>query len=463
MSRQKISIDWFTILLYLTLVTVGWLAIYTASYDINNPGILDMGKNYGKQLFWIGTCLGVGALIQLFDTRFYTGFSYVIYGLVMLLLVLTLVVGSEISGSRSWIKLGFFNVQPAEFAKFGTCLVLARVLSIISLKETKNQLIVGGLIAFPMLLILLQGDAGSAIVFTSLILVLYREGLSGAWLLLGFIAIALFIASLLMPLNWVFGSLVLFTGLILLYNKGINAKAVQSFLVFLLPVIAIIVLAQFVTDTLLLAVLSGMVVLTALIATFTKRLVFFLLAFLFTCSIYTKGVDYVYNSVLKPHHKNRIGVILGIVEDNRGIGYNLNQSKIAIGSGGLWGKGFLQGTQNKGKFVPELSTDFIFCTIGEEFGFMGSLFVISLFMILFARIIHVAERQRSPFTRIYAYGVASILFFHFAVNLGMTIGIVPVIGIPLPFISYGGSSLLGFTILIFILVKLDSERFLYLR
>ncbi len=462
MSTKTTSIDWLLVINYLLLVGIGWLAIYTADYNPDNASMFSLDQRYGRQFAAIAVCLGLAAIIQILDTRFYTAFAYLIYAFSLILLVLVLFLGTEISGSRSWFKLGFFNFQPSEIAKFATCLALAKYLSTlnISLKDTKQQITAWSILFAPVLLILLQGDAGSAIVYSSLILVMYREGLSGGYLLLGVLAVVLFILSLLQPFEVVVGALSLLLLIGLIYQRGFSIPILIRFFV---PTSLLFVAAHYLDPQTFLILLIVGIVVFVLISLAIKRLVYILIAFLFCCSIYVKGVDYAFNNFLLPHQQNRIGVILGTIEDNRGVGYNLNQSKIAIGSGGLWGKGFLQGTQNKGKFVPELSTDFIFCTIGEEFGFMGSVILIGLFMLLLLRIIAIAERQKSKLTRVYAYGVASIIFFHVLVNIGMTLGLVPVIGIPLPFISYGGSSLMGFTVLLFLLVKLDSERLMYLR
>ncbi|MGB1206952.1 MAG: rod shape-determining protein RodA [Chitinophagales bacterium] len=463
MSSRKVDIDWVTLIIYLLLILIGWIAIYTADYDPEHAEIFYQGRHYGKQAIWIIAALSLAFFIQILDTRFFTAFAYLIYGFGLFMLVLTLIIGAEISGSKSWIRLGFFNLQTAEIAKFATCLAVAKYLSSleVTLTNIREQLIAGIIIVIPMLLILLQGDAGSAIVFTSLILVLYREGLSGGFLILGVVMVILFILSLLIPFYYIMGAVTIII-LTFLFYRGKRAIMSQT-ITFIVPVIAVTLLSLYATPNVFLTVLSVCSVIFLFLAFMTKRLVLILLSLIFVCGIYVKGVDYIYNNILETHQQNRIGVLLGTIEDPRAIGYNLNQSKIAIGSGGLWGKGFLEGTQNKGNFVPELSTDFIFCTIGEEFGFMGSLVLIGLFLALMLRIIYLAERQQSKFSRIYAYGVTSIIFFHFAVNIGMTIGLVPIIGIPLPFISYGGSSLFGFTVLLFILVKLDSERFLYLR
>lgn len=415
MNNQRslfFNVDWFIILTYVTLCIIGWFNIHAAVYDPNNPSIIDLDTNYGKQLIFIISAFIIGFAILLFDNKFFNTFSPVFYSITILLLILVLIIGRNVGGNQAWIPIGNFRLQPSEFAKFATCLLLARYLSsgTIKVQELKSQIIAAFIILLPTALILLQPDVGSALTFSSLILVLYREGLSGYFLVIEGLSILLFVLTV-------------------LYNKYV--------------------------------VLVGVIALTSVLTYFyrknRKSLTIIGSGLLFSV-FFIFSVDFAYNNILKPHHKNRIDVILGKVNDPRGIGYNLNQSKIAIGSGGLWGKGYLQGTQTKYNFVPEQSTDFIFCTVGEEWGFAGCFLVISLYLFLLIRIVNIAERQRSSFARIYGYGVASILFFHFFINIGMTIGLIPVIGIPLPFLSYGGSSLWSFTILLFILLKFDSNR-----
>ena len=415
MNNQRslfFNVDWFIILTYVALCIIGWFNIHAAVYDPMNPSILDFDTNYGKQFFFIISAFMIGFAILLLDGRFFNAFSPGFYGITIILLILVLIIGRNVGGNQAWIPIGNFRLQPSEFAKFATCLMLAKYLSSASTKvqDIKTQLIAALIILLPTALILLQPDAGSALTFSSLILVLYREGLSGYFLLIEGLAILLFVLTI-------------------LYNKYI--------------------------------VLVGVLALAGLCIYFYSKNrqmikvigwgVLFSILFIFS-------VDFAYNKILKPHQRNRIDLILGKVDDPRGIGYNLNQSKIAIGSGGLLGKGYLQGTQTKYDFVPEQSTDFIFCTVGEEWGFLGSFVVIGLYLFLLIRIVNIAERQRSSMSRIYGYGVASILFFHIFINIGMTIGLIPVIGIPLPFLSYGGSSLWSFTILLFILLKFDSNR-----
>jgi rod shape determining protein RodA len=415
MNNQRslfFNVDWPIILTYITLCIIGWFNIHAAVYDPSNPSIIDLDTNYGKQFFFIISAFIIGLAILLLDGRFFNTFSPIFYGITILLLILVLIIGRNVGGNQAWIPIGNFRLQPSEFAKFATCLMLARYLSsgTIKIQDIKTQLFAAFIILIPTALILLQPDAGSALTFSSLILVLYREGLSGYFLLIEGLAIILFVLTV-------------------LYNKYL--------------------------------VLAGVLVAAGTWVYFNRKSrnmikvtgwgVLFSVLFIFS-------VDFAYNKILKPHQRNRIDLILGKVDDPRGIGYNLNQSKIAIGSGGLWGKGYLQGTQTKYDFVPEQSTDFIFCTVGEEWGFAGSFMVVILYLFLLVRIVNIAERQRSSMSRIYGYGVASILFFHIFINIGMTIGLIPVIGIPLPFLSYGGSSLWSFTILLFILLKFDSNR-----
>ncbi len=406
------KIDWITVTLYLVLVMLGWINIYAAVYDESHSSILDISQRYGKQLIWIGAAILLAFTLLLIDPKFFNAFAYVIYGLALFTLVVVLLIGREIAGSKSWFEIGSFAIQPAEFAKFATALALARFLSahntdFSKLKDKFWSLLI---IFAPAVLILLQNDTGSAIVYVALILVLYREGLNSSILMIGVVVVVLFILTLLLEKFLLMGILLALTAIFYFYMKRNRHN--------------LIILAS------ILLLVTGFVF----------------------------SVDYAFDHVLESHQKTRINVLLGKQIDLKGAGYNVNQSMIAIGSGGFTGKGFLKGTQTKYNFVPEQSTDFIFCTVGEEWGFIGSFVVIALFVALLSRLIIMAERQRSPFSRIYGYAVASILFFHFAVNIGMTIGLMPVIGIPLPFFSYGGSSLWSFTILLFIFIKQDANR-----
>ncbi|MCT4664432.1 MAG: rod shape-determining protein RodA [Flavobacteriales bacterium] len=413
-ANTILEVDWLIIMLYLILCIIGWVSIYSANYDEQFVSIFDSSQEHGKQIIWIGSSLLIGLFILFTSSRLYTYYSIYFYLVSMLLLVLVLFIGKEVGGGKSWFGIGSYSIQPAEFAKFSTLLILGTLLSSpqTDLRDFRSQLVTFAVLAIPMFLILLQPDAGSALVYSSLILVLYREGLPGYYLWGIISAILLFLISLLIPL-WLTLLLVV---LIILISYVLQKPRIRR-----------------------------------------KYLLHFVLVGIVSI-IYSIGVGFIYNNVFKSHHRNRIDIILGKIEDSSDKGYNLLQSKIAIGSGGVVGQGFLEGTQTRYNFVPEQSTDFIFCTIGEEWGLLGSLVLMVIFLGLIYRIILLSERQKSAFTRVYGYGVASILFFHFFVNIGMTIGVVPVIGIPLPYVSYGGSSLWGFTILLFIFLRLASER-----
>jgi rod shape determining protein RodA len=418
-SQPKPSrIDWITLSLYYFFVIVGLLCIYASVYKETNPNIWDTSQNYGKQLIWVGISSFIGLMILLIDEKFFYAFAYTIFGITLVLLVLVLVMGTTVKGSASWIEIGGFRMQPAEFAKFGTALALARFLSGYNInfeKDRKVQYISAAIIMAPMIIILLQNETGSTLVFTSFILVLFREGLSGWILFAGLILVILAILALLIPPLYIIIGLSVLAAIFLLMVRR--------------------------TTQLILITIGAIAIAGAMVS----------------------SIDYVFENVMQAHQRTRINVLLGKEVDIKGAGYNVQQSKIAIGSGGLWGKGFLQGTQNKFRFVPEQSTDFIFCTIGEEYGFMGSVLFVSLYVFLLYRLLMMAERQRQKFNRIYGYSVVCILFFHFVINVGMTLGLMPVIGIPLPFISYGGSALLSFTILLFIFIRLDANRVNELR
>ena len=407
------EVDWFTVLLWLLLCIIGWFNIHAAVFDPQHPGLFSMETNYGKQSIYIFSAMLLAVVILIVDAKFYSSFSPIFYAITILLLIAVLIVGRNVGGNQAWIPIGSFRLQPSEFAKLATCLLLARFLSSHSTKTPNLKTLIAGaaIVALPVILVLLQPDTGSALAFFALVFVFYREGyISGPWMLFGALAILLFVLTL-------------------AFNQW--------------------------------AVIAGIAVIIGLgIYYFRKKrkIITSLVALFFIAAAYIFCVEFVYNNVLQSHQRNRIDVILGKIDDPRGEGYNLNQSMIAIGSGQFWGKGYLQGTQTKYNFVPEQSTDFIFCTVGEEWGFVGSMVVIGIYLTLLLRIVNIAERQRTPFARIYAYGVASILFFHFAINIGMTIGIVPIIGIPLPFISYGGSSLWSFTVLLFIMLKFDANK-----
>ena len=459
------NIDWVSILLYLLLVLIGWLNIYAAVYDENHSSILDISQKYGKQLIWIGAAFVLAFLVLLTDSKFFTTFSMVIYGIMIFLLIAVLFFGTETKGARSWFEVGDFRIQPAEFAKFATNLAIAYIMSRHNFKVMRfsSLLTIGLILALPAGLIILQNDTGSALVYSSFILVLFREGLHGSILLLCFVAAAIFIMALLYSPFTVL--LVIIGGtLIAFYYYRHDIRELFQIILFIGCGFGLFVLIKWmfnlsISDYYMLLIVYVITSITSIYPIYKRKMknMITLLLISWLCVGAAPSVNYAFDH-LQPHQQDRINELLGIKVDPKGTGYNVTQSKIAIGSGGLLGKGFLQGTQTKLNFVPEQSTDFIFCTVGEEWGFIGSTLVIVLLAVFILRIIKLAERQRSSFSRIYGYGVASILFFHVAVNIGMTIGMAPVIGIPLPFFSYGGSSLWSFTILIFIFLRLDANR-----
>ena len=459
------NIDWVSILLYLLLVFIGWLNIYAAVYDENHSSIFDISQKYGKQLVWIGAAFVLAFLVLLTDSKFFTTFSMVIYGIMIFLLIAVLFLGTETKGARSWFEIGDFRIQPAEFAKFATNLAIAYVMSRHNFKVMRfsSLLTIGLILALPAGLIILQNDTGSALVYSSFILVLFREGLHGSILLLCFVAAAIFVMALLYSPFTVL--LVIIGGsLIAFYYYRHDIRELFQIILFIGCGFGLFALIKWIfnlsiSDYYMLLIVYVITSITAIYPIYKRKMknMIPLLLISWLCVGAAPSVNYVFDH-LQSHQQDRINELLGIKVDPKGTGYNVTQSKIAIGSGGLLGKGFLQGTQTKLNFVPEQSTDFIFCTVGEEWGFMGSMIIVALLTAFILRIIKLAERQRSSFSRIYGYGVASILFFHVAVNIGMTIGMVPVIGIPLPFFSYGGSSLWSFTILIFIFLRLDANR-----
>ncbi|WP_316736238.1 rod shape-determining protein RodA [Pedobacter aquatilis] len=411
-NRFFFNVDWITVLIYMCLCAIGFVNIYASIPHPENASAFDFGSSYGKQLIYIITGLILGLSILLFDGRLFNVFSPFIYGGTLILLVVVLFVGRNVGGNQAWIPLGSFRLQPSEFAKFGTALFLARYVSSFNPKfrDFKSIFFAAIIVLAPLALIMLQPDTGSALVFLAFMFPLYREGLSGYFLLIFLGMIALFVADFLVPSAVLIGIIITIAGLFIYANKRKQTIIITTVLV---TIVAI--------------------------------------AYLFLVKV-------AFNNVLAPHQRTRIELMLGLKTDNKGAGYNVIQSQIAIGSGQLTGRGFLEGTQTKYGYVPAQSTDFIFSTVGEEWGFVGCFVIIGLFSFLLLRLINLAERQRSTFSRVYGYSVACILFFHVFINIGMTIGIIPVIGIPLPFISYGGSSLWSFTILLFIFLKLDSNR-----
>lgn len=468
------SVDWFTILLYVILVVAGWFSICGASYEYDSVGMFDVSGRPGSQLIWMGLSVVLIFVILMLDADFYDIFAYLIYAAVIALLIATIFLAPDIKGSRSWLVLGPVRLQPAEVAKFATALALARLMNSygFQLGNVKHFLQVLAVIFLPMVLILLQKETGSALVYFAFLLVLYREGMSGYILLAGVCAVVFFVTSMKFsevlvgatPLGMlIVAAMILFIILALIYVERKNLLAVKVIAVVTAAGLLGGLVASFFMPVNYAYILIGAVgfaflYLVALsVKSWTKH---YLLIALFSLGSvgFLFSVDYVFNDILEPHQQIRIKVSLGMEDDPGGAGYNVNQSKIAIGSGGFAGKGFLNGTQTKLKYVPEQDTDFIFCTVGEEQGFIGSSLVLLVFGVLILRLLYLAERQHSVFRRVYGYSVAAILLFHLAINIGMVTGLTPVIGIPLPFFSYGGSSLWGFTILLFIFLRLDAAR-----
>ena len=410
------KVDWWSVLMYTVLVIIGWLNIYAALFN-ENYELIDFSQKYGRQLIWISIAILIAIFILFFNWKFFEGFAYLIYIMSLLSLVGVLLFGIEVNGAKSWFDFGFTRIQPAEFAKVACCLALAKFLSKLnmSLEKAKNKIIATALILLPVIFIILQNDTGSALVYSTFTLVLYRFGLPANLLIIGIVTTILFVTSII------------------------------------------------VSKIVLIVILSVIAIFFFIISSRKIRELIIISSLLTMCIGFIYSVDYAFERVLEPHHVTRIKVLLGQESDPHGSGYNVNQSMIAIGSGGFAGKGYLNGTQTKFNFVPEQSTDFIFCTIGEEWGFIGSTFLLLLYLAFLFRLLYLAERQRSVFSKVFGYGVVSIFFFHIAINIAMTIGLAPVIGIPLPFISYGGSSLWGFTILLFIFLNLDSYRLQVLR
>ena len=412
--NSNFRLDWVSLLIYFALVCFGITNIYSSTFDTEQPELFNLSRSIGKQLVFFIVSIGAILFILVAPPKIFERFASIIYLIVILLLIGLYPFGSTISGARSWYAFGGVSLQPAEFAKVAVALATAKLVNEIQidLRKLNSLLQVVLIIALPMGLILLQPDAGSALVFGAFLFVLFREGLPTPYVLLVAGLIFLFILTLATPLPFVYVSIIFAVLSLYFFSRKVNKKA--TFFPYLLSIV----------------ITSG----------------------------YVYSVDYIFNEIFEQRHRDRFNIVLGKEVDTQGIGYNLNQSKIAIGSGGWEGKGFLQGTQTKGGFVPEQHTDYIFSTIGEEWGFIGAATVVILFSVLILRILSRAETQKNGFARTYAYSVASILFIHFFVNIGMSIGVVPTIGIPLPFISYGGSSLLAFSVLIAIYLNLDGNR-----
>lgn len=479
MGRDSVwkSLDWVTITIYLLLIVFGWFSICGASYDYGDRDFLDFSTRAGKQFMWIICSFGLGFILLMLDDSFYDMFAYLIYVGMMLLLIVTIFIAPDTKGSRSWLILGPVSIQPAEFAKFATALVLSKYMNAygFTIKSWRSALALGFFILFPMLLIILQRETGSALVYLAFFLMLYREGMPGVVLFSGICAVVYFVVGIrfdnvmiadtptpigeFVVLNMV---LLYAGGMVRVYRK--QWKPVRHMLggSALVLLIAFLI-SEYICPFNLVWVQWGICAVSVgyllFLAVSDRHWSYLLIALFAVGSIgFLYSSDYFFNKVLEPHQQIRIKVVLGMEEDLAGAGYNVNQSKIAIGSGGLTGKGFLNGTQTKLKYVPEQDTDFIFCTVGEEEGFVGSTVVLLLFLILILRLIALSERQESTFGRVYGYSVLSIFFFHLFINIGMVLGLTPVIGIPLPFFSYGGSSLWGFTILLFIFLRIDAGR-----
>lgn len=468
------TVDWVTILLYVLMIIAGWFSICGASYEFDNVGLFDPSGRPGSQLIWIGTSVILIFVIMMLESDFYDVFAYFIYAAIIVLLVATIFLAPDIKGSRSWLVMGPLRIQPAEFAKFATALALARFMNGYGFKlnTLKNFSIALLLIFIPMICILLQKETGSALVYLAFFFVLYREGMSGYVLLAGMCAVLFFVTGMkyseemfgITPMGEFIVTcmiLVLTVGLIGFVGK--NRKTVLTLSGGIAGAFLIAYLVSLYVSINFVWISIGLIIAISLYLAFLsfRNWVwrYILIAFFAIGSLgFLFSVDYVFDEILEPHQQIRIKVSLGLEDDPTGAGYNVNQSKIAIGSGGLTGKGFLNGTQTKLKYVPEQDTDFIFCTVGEEQGFIGATIVLILFAAFIIRIIALSERQHNTFGRVYGYSVASIFFFHLAINVGMVIGLTPVIGIPLPFFSYGGSSLWGFTILLFIFLRLDAGR-----
>ena len=471
------SLDWWTILIYVALLAFGWLSVCGASYTYGETDIFSLSSRSGMQIVWIGTSMALGLFLLLLDDRFYDTFAYVIYGFLVLLLIATIFNPTEIKGSRSWIKLGPVNLQPAEFAKFATALAVAKLMSTygFTMQKWKHFAAAIGVVVLPMICIVLQKETGSALVYLAFFLMFYREGMTGSVLFTGVAMVFYFVVGIRFEETMLWGTPTS-------VGKFVVLLAVQTFTAFMVWLYSSgkrqfwIIIAYSYGLTLLALLFSKYVipfdivyvqmVLTAILVGFLvyeglgtrMRTYYYIAIFTVGSVVFFNAADYVLNNIMEPHQRTRINVLLGLDEDLSGAGYNVHQSEIAIGSGGLLGKGFLNGTQTKLKYVPEQDTDFIFCTVGEEEGFVGCAAVLLLFLALIIRLIKMAERQPFRFGRVYGYCVLSIFLFHVFINVGMVIGLTPVIGIPLPFFSYGGSSLWGFTLLLFIFLRIDASR-----
>lgn len=460
------DLDWVTIAIWFLMIFIGWLTVYAACFDYEHSDLFDFSRRQGQQLIWMGISSLLAIFIIAIDTKFFGNIAYLFYALMIGLLVLTIFIAPDVKGSHSWIQIGGFRFQPAELAKYATALCLAKVMSTYgyNMKRPRDFIITALIVLLPMLIIVAQQETGSALVFIVFVLVLFREGLNGDILVYGVLSIVFFVLQLMFGYSVVFTfAVIIGLPLIIHYTRDVTLLkiyALANVTIWSVCLVIRLIRPEFISYTLISVISLGVSALLFIIFAFIRRSKVYLAVVLFfigTAGLCC-GADYAFNEVLQPHQQIRIKVVLGLEDDPQGAGYNVRQARIAIGSGGFFGKGFLNGTQTKLNYVPEQDTDFIFCTIGEEQGFVGSTFVILLYVFFICRIIWLAERQRTPFSRIYGYSVACIFFFHFCINIGMVIGLLPVIGIPLPFFSYGGSSMLAFTILLFTFLKLDTRH-----
>lgn len=462
------GIDWWMVLLYVALVGFGWANLYAANFNPETGVFFSVDAEYFKQLVWIGISIISVSIIMILDAKLYVEISTFVYIISIILLLVVLAVGKEVHGAKAWFELGPIRFQPVEFTKLGTALLIARFMSRYNFQfTTANALKIGGILLLPIALVLLQNDTGSALIFFTFLLPMFREGMSPHILLLGVVAAATAIASLLIGDEWVMAIVLLVSAMVITVKFQNNNQHNFGIFAVLIGIGAsamtwgiTLLLHKHVELSVLFLIGAGVTTIFVLIRMVTRRFyrIFMVLVYMWAGLAMSFGTSFVFENVLIEHQRTRINILFGKEDDPLGAGYNVNQSLIAIGSGGFSGKGYLQGTQTKFNFVPKQSTDFIFCTVGEEWGFMGSFVLIGLYLLFFMRLISLAEKQHSAFSRVYGYCVASIFFFHFAVNISMTIGLMPVIGIPLPFFSYGGSSLWGFSILLFIFLKLDTNR-----
>ena len=469
------SVDWFTILLFVLMVTAGWISICGASFNIDNPKIFDISGRQGQQLIWIGTSIVLIFMIMLLDKNFFETFAYIIYGFIILLLIVTIFLAPDIKGSHSWLVITpSLRLQPAEFAKFATLLALAKFMNTYEFNLLKAKSFIASvlLVFLPMLCIILQREAGSALIFLALILVFYREGMSGYVLLISICAVLFFILQLKYeyvlwhqtPVGELVVTCIILAIIYFLLRFVLKKTKLSNYFIGFACLFGIIsyIVSLFREINMVWIMFAFIICFSIYLLLYSIRKIDWQYALIALFAILSFGflysVDYVFDEMLEPHQQKRIKVSLGLEVDPTGAGYNVNQSMIAIGSGGISGKGFLNGTQTKLKYVPEQDTDFIFCTIGEEFGFLGSSLVVLIYALFLLRLIILAERQDTTFGRVYGYGVVSFFFFHAIINIGMVTGLTPVIGIPLPFFSYGGSSLWGSTILLFIFLRIDSAR-----